>query len=149
MKKLILSLALIILVPTKKFSSHLLGGEISWQCIGTGEYIFKLKLYRDCSGISLSATDSLAVNGHPTLCGIQLTTLSITDLSPAGCGYNCVGNDPISVEEIIYTSVPTIVDGIPPSTGWTFSWNSCCRNFMQNINSVGLPFDQKCFLTMA
>lgn len=134
MKKLILSLSLIILFPAKDFASHLLGGEISWQCMGTGEYIFKLKLYRDCSGISLSATDSLAVNGHPTLCGIQLTTLSITDLSPAGCGYNCTGGDPRSVEEIIYTSAPIIVDGIPPATGWIFSYSNCCRNSLDNLS---------------
>lgn len=137
MKKLILSPTLIILIPTLNFASHLFGGEITWQCMGNGQYIFTMKLYRDCSGIPLSLTDIISVNGHPTICTIPVTVTSTTDLSSVGCGYSCTGGDPRSVEEVIYTSSPVTIDGVPPAAGWTFYYSSCCRNVLTNIGGSG------------
>ena len=31
-------------------ASHLLGGEITWECANNGDYIFTLTLYQDCNG---------------------------------------------------------------------------------------------------
>ena len=56
MKK-ILVLLLAVLSFFQMQATHLMGGEITWECIkvgpDAGKYIFKLKLYRDCDGVSL------------------------------------------------------------------------------------------------
>lgn len=119
-------------------ASHLFGGEITWKCVGN-QFEFTLKVYRDCSGIPLGSTGvtSILVWGHPSVCTISLNPGTSVDLSPSGCGYNCSGNDPRSVEEWTFVSNPVTLAGVPPSTGWIFEWNSCCRNPLDNIGGIG------------
>ncbi|MCX7764726.1 MAG: hypothetical protein N2253_07545 [Bacteroidia bacterium] len=35
------------------YATHLMGGEITYQCIGPNQYRIRVKLYRDCGGIEL------------------------------------------------------------------------------------------------
>ena len=67
------------------FSSHFMGGEITWKCLkggpNIGQYIFEMKVYRDCSGITVSTlTQVIQVWNHPTVTGIDVdfVHLSIT-----------------------------------------------------------------------
>jgi len=32
-------------------ASHILGGEITYRCLGNGLFEFTIKVYRDCNGI--------------------------------------------------------------------------------------------------
>ena len=52
MKKLLILLVALCSVFQMQ-ATHLMGGEITWECIkvgpDAGKYIFKLKLYRDCA----------------------------------------------------------------------------------------------------
>lgn len=148
MKRIIQFFLVFALMSNTAKASHLFGGEITWQCIksgpGAGQYIFTLKLYRDCFGIPLdcSAGQQIDVWGIPGLCGIPLTSVqgpncTPTDLSPTGCGFNCAGGDPRSVEEWKWISAPITLNGVPPATGWTFSWTSCCRNILNNVGGGG------------
>src|ERR1039457_2627722 len=38
-----------ILVSMQAYSSHIVGGELSYDCLGGNNYRITLKLYRDCS----------------------------------------------------------------------------------------------------
>ncbi|MEP7263975.1 MAG: T9SS type A sorting domain-containing protein [Bacteroidota bacterium] len=140
MKKLFL-LLLILLEVNCANASHMMGGEITWQCSGSN-YIFTLKVYRDCRGSGFTtATQQLTVIGHPSISSISCAFVSSTDLSAPGCGYSCA--DPVppqgATEEFIFKSAPVnLGTGTPPATGWTFSWNLCCRNGnILNLNSPG------------
>ena len=31
-------------------AAHVIGGELTYKCLGSGSYQFTLKLYRDCNG---------------------------------------------------------------------------------------------------
>ena len=59
MKKLIFFFALILTFFNAN-ATHIMGGEITWECIkdptdpNVGLYIFKMKIYRDCDGTTLS-----------------------------------------------------------------------------------------------
>ena len=69
------------------FSSHLMGGEITWECLKSGpdagKYIFTMKVYRDCSGISVSTiTQVIQVWNHPTVTGIDVDFILQQDVSP-------------------------------------------------------------------
>jgi len=62
-------------------ASHLLGGEIIWQCKNNGKYQFTLVLYRDCGGIPISTTPQILANNA----GVAITCnyISTTDVVPA------------------------------------------------------------------
>lgn len=145
MKRIFQFFLICVLLSNTAKASHLFGGEITWACQANGQYIFTLKLYRDCSGIPLSCTDAtqLDVSGLPGLCAITLNpACTSADLSPSGgtpnapC-FTCASNDPRAVQEWKWVSNPVTLNGVPPATGWTFSWNSCCRNPLANVGGGG------------
>jgi len=125
-------------------ATHIMGGEITWVCIkdptnpDVGKYIFKMKVYRDCDGTTLSTfsqTIDVWDGGVSSISSITLDWVSNTDISPAGnavnSGYACLdcNTNPIgAVEEYVYESQPIALSGTPPVSGWHFTWDSCCRN---------------------
>lgn len=139
------------------FASHLMGGEITWECQGSGQYIFKLKFYRDCNGINTPSVVSLSVFNHPSVTSITLTLLSQTDISPtcngAGPTISCTNaqsqpgwptsGSPVAgaVQESVFQSAPITLAGVPPPQGWVFAYSDCCRNGsltnLQNASSYG------------
>ena len=141
MKKLILLFTLVFATFTS-FSSHFMGGEITWICLKSGpdvgKYVFQMKVYRDCSGITFSQTSqTLTAHNYPTLgttTPILLNFESITDISPDGTPlsgnscYDCAAGNLGAVEEYVWRSDPTIMAGTPPAEGWHFTWGSCCRS---------------------
>lgn len=137
-------LCLLAFTFTKATASHLMGGEITWTCLGGGQYVFNLKLYRDCNGAAVSSVVSMGVYNHPTVSSIPLNLVSQTDISPtcniAGPGISCAAaesapgwpSSPSSiagaVQESMYQSAPIFLSGVPPAAGWVFTYTGCCRN---------------------
>ena len=127
-QKIIIGLFLTVL-PFSSFGSHILGGEITWRCNGYKEFVFQVKIYRDCNGIQ--GPSSVTIHTNASVGSILCHKISQTDLTPQGIGcascsvptgfYN-------SVEEYIYESVPMRINGSPPTTGWYFYYNDCCLN---------------------
>ena len=76
MKKYII-LLVVLLSFSNANASHLLGGEITWQCLTSGpnqgEYIFTMKLYRDCDGITFLQAQTLEMWGA----GAPFTTITL------------------------------------------------------------------------
>ncbi|HNQ12652.1 MAG TPA: gliding motility-associated C-terminal domain-containing protein [Bacteroidia bacterium] len=106
-----------------------MGGEITWTCQPNGQYVFTLILYRDCNGIPMpSGAQTLDVTGHPSLFSITLNHISTNDITYCQPTNNCAAGGPGTVEEGIWRSNPITITGVPPATGWMFSWSSCCRN---------------------
>ncbi len=153
MKKLYLILLSFFLISilniNNAVASHGTGGELTWECLGNGQYIFQLKFYRDCNGVNGPA--SVIINTTvPGLPSIPATIVSQTDISPTGFSANGInscptcaqGNSPSPifglVEEFIFESAPITLNGIPPAAGWTFSWGTCCRSAdLTNIIGAG------------
>ena len=142
------------------FASHGTGGEMTWRCLGNGQYVFQVKFYRDCNGIPgpASIVINTTVPGIPT---IPAPLISQTDISPdgflsdgitscpdcinAGSGTPIVG----LIEEFVYESAPVVLNGVPPASGWEFIWGECCRSAsLSNVTgagSVGFGFRAKMF----
>jgi len=127
-----LILLCLCLLPLGMTATHLMGGEITWQCQGNGSYIFTLKLYRDCNGVPLQLPVSLRVHNHPSVTGIPLQLISQTDISPqcngSGPTLTCAGGGDGAVEEFVFQSNPINLSGNPPAAGWIFTYDDCCRN---------------------
>jgi gliding motility-associated-like protein len=152
-KKGITFLFLLIISCFNASASHLLGGEIGWECLSNGQFKFHMKLYRDCNGIPGPAVVSLAVHNHPSVTTIPLNLISQSDISPVcnpmGPAISCGAaqsqpnwpnsTTPIAgaTEEFIYESAPITLTGVPPASGWIFTYQSCCRNLSTtNLNTT-------------
>jgi len=130
-------------------ATHLMGGEITWECIKTGpkygQYVFQLKIYRDCQGVPVlsgSGVTNLITHNLPSQPTIAMYEVSVNDLSPTcntingpnyqfscgGTNTGFSGNGNGAVEEHIYRSDTIRILGTPDSNGWHFTWDSCCRN---------------------
>lgn len=115
----ILLLSIALLYSSYGMSSHILGGDITWTCDGSGNYIFQLVFYRDCNGADVNTVNvDLDVWNHPTISTIQVDLESRTDVSPfcaqvgGGpspllCGSGAFGGNGIgAIEKIVYRSAP-------------------------------------------
>ncbi|MBK9638590.1 MAG: T9SS type A sorting domain-containing protein [Bacteroidetes bacterium] len=129
MKKLSALTLLFLILVSPLYASHLMGGEITWRCNGNGQFIFQVKLYRDCNGVQGPQSVGLATNAPGGTISCQL--ISQNDISPMGPGCpTCAIPMGYSnaVEEFIYESDTLYLNGTPPPNGWYFYFNSCCRN---------------------
>ena len=144
MKKIIILLVLVLFGWSHKtLASHLMGGEITWDCVKTGpnigKFIFTVKVYRDCNGIPGQASIPLTTNAP--VGAINCLLVSQTDISPDGPGCPTCAV-PLgyanAVEEFVYRSAPLFLNGVPPAAGWNFWWTSCCRNgSIVNLGAAG------------
>jgi hypothetical protein len=139
MKKFSTLTLLFLILISPLYASHLMGGEITWRCNGTGQFVFQVKLYRDCNGVPGPQAINLVTNAPGG--NINCLLVSQNDISPQGIGCPTCPN-PMglsnAVEEFIYVSAPIFLNGTPPTTGWYFYYNDCCRNSaISNLSSLG------------
>ena len=143
MRKLIFILVL-FLSHFRGNTSHLMGGEITWQCQGTGEYVFQLKLYRDCLGPSVSTLGQyIKIWNHPALDSIPISLVSQIDISPActqvaggPAQITCASPGNGAIEQYTFQSAPVFISGVPPAQGWAFTYSSFSRNLaVDNLQS--------------
>ena len=148
MKNLIAVLLILCLFTDKSNATHLMGGEVTWECIKSGPnegfYIFHVKIYRDCQGVALSGLSNkvLEVHNHPTLSSIPLNHMGSTDISPScnivngpnipfscgGANAGNAGNGNGAVEEHVFESNPIRITGVPDINGWHFTYSDWARN---------------------
>ena len=141
--------AIYFLIPNLK-ASHILGGEISWECMPNGQYVFYTTLFRDCNQNTASFpynTINLKVFNTPrpnnnTLSEIILNYVTPqvgTVLGPNGgiaLGSKCDscygkslsvfcelpnGGSLGAIEKFVFRSQPITLNGKPPS-GNTNPW---------------------------
>ena len=155
MKKILAVLLVLLVFENNSSATHLMGGEITWQCIKTGpdagKYIFNVMVYRDCQGVSIDTMMSLDAHNVPGVSSIPLIYIGGSDISPScntidgpntpfSCGALNSGaaNGNGAVEEHFYQSAPIEINGTPDANGWHFTWSLCCRNnAVTNIMNPG------------
>ena len=150
MKSLFIKISIFLLAMffgTSSFATHIMGGEITWECLNNGQYVFTLKVYRDCNGINYNTNNlALEVHDYPSAGNITLIPVSffsVEDITPSCEGSPCATlqrSDPDiagAIEEYILRSAPVTLNGVPPANGWAFTWTSGNRNAaIDNINNA-------------
>jgi len=152
--KLLIFLFLIFSV-NKNFASHYMGGEITWECIpagqlNAGKFIFSMRLYRECGGITFGSSQILSSTSPAGNINMSLVSGWPKDISPdcnsgsfTGTGIGeitCLGAENTgadntgAVSEYLYRSAPVMINGVPPNGGWLFNCGTCCRNPSTNIS---------------
>lgn len=130
MKKQLL-LIVLSLFSYGAFATHMLGGELTWKKTANGQYIFELRLYKDCGAGTAGFGPTQTITGPNGT--ITLNLVSQVDISPicigAGqisCGVSMSGMG--AVEMHTYrNSTPISLQGTPPAAGWDFVHMTCCR----------------------
>jgi len=133
-----LLLVLFLFQSGSLFGNHLIGGELTWQCQPNGQFIFTLKIYRNCNQGPGFVTSTTITSNSP-VADFPVFFSDTNDLSPVcntdpsqphiTCdGASTGGTDTGAIQEIIYQSNPITIAGVPPVGGWTFYHVDCCRS---------------------
>ncbi len=98
-------------------ASHVMGGEITWQCQANGQYIFTLKVYRDCNGINLPTNNHIIeAHNYPNVgqkTDIGMNFINSQDISPPCLGSPCSGGGGVgAIEEFVFRSNPVTLNGV-------------------------------------
>ena len=131
-------------------ASHISGGDISYTCLGSGQYRITLNLYRDCSGISMGTTQTIDVNND---CGYPSQTLTATLVTNSITGENftnvsqlcladslnntCYGGSLPGMQKYTYEVTVTLTQ---TCDSFRFSWGVCCRNSSNNLIGQVSPY---------
>jgi gliding motility-associated-like protein len=124
-------------------ASHMMGVDLTYECINNCTIRVHLRAYRDCSGVS-GITNTITFNPTTPGCGqptpvtawsAQQTT-QVTPICP-GFTTRCTNASATinGVEEYYWFRDYNICN--VPNCTYTISWGSCCRNGA--ISSIGAP----------
>ncbi|MDW8394491.1 MAG: PKD domain-containing protein, partial [Chitinophagales bacterium] len=129
MQRPLFLLALFFLTSPITSATHIVGGEMSYECLGNNNYLITLKVYRDCylgQAPFDNPTYVFIYDGN----GTQYTYLSIpfpgSDTLPNNANNPCIIVPPnICVEEAVFQwQVNLPANG----TGYKMIYQRCCRN---------------------
>lgn len=138
------NLRLFLLIPfialaTQSKASHIIGGEITYECLGSNQYLVTLILYRDCT--SFTPFDNPAYMSVFTQSGTYITNFTLT--APVITGIPAESDNPcldapddVCVEQAIYTKTITLA---PSDEGYILVYQRCCRN--AGIVNIETPSD--------
>ncbi len=120
-------------------AAHLVGGEISYECIGNNTYQITLKVYRDCnsSGAQFDANASIGIFNGAT--NVLYTTVSPPHGSviyiPPTVNNPCLQTPPnVCTQLAVYQATVNLP---PTNGGYVITYQRCCRN--QTITNIPNP----------
>jgi len=144
----LLTVVVCVFAQTKDVcASHFSAAEIYWECLTTGpdagKFVFYVALYVDCSvNPNVTNPPQLDVTNVPTMTSLATNLVPgyPQDATPSECGFSCADAiQDISLNKWLFASAPTTIPGPPPSAGYTFSYEVCCRieatNFASGANT--------------
>lgn len=140
MKALLRSLFIVFvsaawIFPGDVFASHVSGGDLSYQCLGNNQYKITLNLFRDCSGIDMSGSETIE---FASSCSTFTVSASLVNIGGTEISQLCEEQTPNStcnggglpgMERYTYEATVTM----PPCTDWVINWSTCCRNTTINV----------------
>lgn len=129
-------------------ATHSMGANITYTCIGNGQYQITLQFFRDCGGITPGTTALITYSS--ATCGVN-ATLNINqvggpvDVTPicASAQSNCGGgNGSFGVEQWTYQGILSL----PANCGndWVLGWSTCCRN--NAVTTLSNPGNQNFYV---
>tara|TARA_B100001093_G_scaffold121227_1_gene114088 strand:+ start:16299 stop:19679 length:3381 start_codon:yes stop_codon:yes gene_type:complete len=132
-------LVIFILIPSILNATHLIGGEVTYTCIGDNQYEIKVVIYRDC-GPSNSLGTGFDDQGVITIYDMSNNIYEELEHDQALAEFvvdeftsECMTLPPeLCVEKGTYTIVTTLPNN---SDGYQIVYQRCCRN-QQVINIV-------------
>ena len=118
-------------------ATHVVGGDITYECVGTDSFLVQLQLYRDCSGVNapsqvpvrfISSCGCFTQN-LPLIGSTEISQLCPQELPNSTCN----GGFLPGVELYIYEGLAILT----PCADWNMSYDYCCRNSVINLPGQG------------
>ena len=114
---------------------HLIGGEISYECVGDNTYVITLEIYRDCNSAGADFDEFAVIglfNENNEFLSTSFAPYPEVEQLPIETGNPCLSAPPdICVEQGITTVEITVPDA---SQGYYVVYQRCCRNAtIQNL----------------
>ncbi len=140
----------ILLISIVGEASHIVGGDMSYVCLGNNQYRFTLSIYRDCRPPNIGGGNPAALQSdNPAYISIfqgngqfysfdsVFATTTGGVIVPVEFNNSCVTNVPtkcLNLMQFIFTAT------LPPSnTGYNIVFQRCCRNEATlNIRNGGI-----------
>lgn len=125
--KIVLLFTLIFSGIQNGFSTHIVGGTMSYECLGGDQYKITLTLYRDCngSGAQFDNNAAIGVYNNSTLITTQLSPFTFKTPVPVIINNPCLIAPPdVCVEKTEYTEIFNL-PSIPG--GYEIVYQRCCR----------------------
>ncbi len=128
------SFLLIVLLALSTKASHLVGGELFYDFLGSNQYRITLKLYRDCFCVNCAPFAAFEYVTIKNAGGNIITQLPMpfpgsTELSSL-VNNPCLVQTSVCVEEAVYTAQVNLP---PLQGGYDLIYQRCCRNPINNI----------------
>ncbi len=140
MKRIIHHILLISLLTLPTYglqATHIVGGDIRYECLGNDEYRITLQLYRDCAPGNAGFDNPASIGffgGGGTSIIDEFDLESVTTI-PFSVDNNCASGDAnVCVEVGIYKKTVTLVYN---PNGYDIVYQRCCRN--GTINNIYDP----------
>lgn len=108
-------------------SEHLVGGEISYECLGNNEYLITLKIYRDCNSTGAAFdpnADMTIFQGNTMFQNTSWFGFDSFDIPIVATGPCFIDPPNLCLEMGVYERVISLP---PSSTGYTIVHQRCCR----------------------
>ena len=140
--RLLMFLMVSITVTSSVYGAHLVGGDISYECMGNNKYQVRLRVYRDCADPRSTDFDEFATIAIYDDASTLLRQLRISGRGrtrvPDSTGNPCVIPPPgLCTEYFDYIDTVTL----PPRLGgYILTWQRCCRNRI--IKNIPAPEDK-------
>lgn len=118
-----------LLLPFIGWGSHIVGGEIYYDCLGGGDYRVTVKIYRDCNSTGAQFDSPLPLgvfrNSDNSLFNTYNMNFPGSNVLPVEFNNPCV-NPPnnICIEEAIYQGVINLPNS---PEGYKLVYERCCR----------------------
>jgi hypothetical protein len=135
-----LLLILLVFVAFRSVASHIVGGEMTYVCLGNNTYEFTVNIYRDCIGGNPAALES----DNPAFISIfrgnsfySFDSLYYTEqfIVPPDFKNDCIKNPPPTCLSLLrFKFVKTLPSSNLP---YTVVYQRCCRN--ESINNIINP----------
>ncbi len=143
--RLFLFLMLVLSMISSVNSTHIVGGEVYYDCLGGNNYRITVKVYRDCSSTANAPFDDplplTIYDGANNLFTVIDIPLVVPVNLPTVSNNPCLIPPPQCIEMATYI---TIVNLPPTPGGYTIVYQRCCRNStilnLLNPSSVGATF---------
>ncbi|MBK9147227.1 MAG: hypothetical protein IPM12_05310 [Flavobacteriales bacterium] len=150
---LLLGMAALLLPQHEAKATHAMGGELTYECVGSGQYRVRLNFYRDCNGVAAPTNCS---NGRQfrlrsTACNITLNPCFSLDgvdvVTPLcfGAADRCSDpGAPYGIERYRYSALVNLSAYAACGNDWVIDWDLCCRN--NAITSLNNPGNRNLYL---
>jgi len=130
LKQLFLSLCLLLSLNSQ--AAHIIGGEMTYECLGNEEYKITMTLYRDCNGGGAEFDGAAGSIGPATITFFRGSaqfgnTLDLNDLEIdfVPLDVECGNTSNICVEKGVYEFTRTLASS---TQSYHITYQRCCRN---------------------